>query len=254
MKHIKYRAGNISRYLVAGFCLVVAVGVMAAPTKESAEIEQVRQSVNKLLSGDQEATTITASPVPGVYEVMVGAQLYYVSADGKYLFRGKLFDIDKREDLTTPKEAMVKAKMIEQLGEENMLIFAPEKYEHTVTIFTDIDCSYCRKLHKEVKEYNDLGIRVRYLMYPRAGIGSSAYQKAVNVFCADDRNDALTRAKAGQDVEEKECENPVAKEYALGQTLGVTGTPSIFLENGELVPGYVPAKRMAAMLQEVAAE
>jgi thiol:disulfide interchange protein DsbC len=249
MKQKKYRAGVLS----VALSLVLATGVMAAPTKQNAEIEQVRQGVSKLLSG-QEVSSIEPSPISGLYEVMVGPKLFYVSADGKYLLNGSLYDINSREDLTTPKVAKVKAQMIEKIGEDNMVIFAPEKYQHTVTVFTDIDCGYCRKLHNEIQQYNEQGIRVRYLMYPRAGIGSPSYQKAVNVLCADDRNDAMTRAKAGEDIEKKQCENSVAQHYDLGQTLGVNGTPAIFLESGELVPGYVPAKRMAAMLSEIGAE
>ncbi|MEJ2393247.1 MAG: DsbC family protein [Candidatus Thiodiazotropha sp.] len=253
MKQTINRAGSASRLMLGALSLVLAAAAMAAPTKENAEIEQVRQAMSKLLSGHQ-ASSINPSPIPGLYEVLVGAEIYYVSADGKYLFTGKLYDVDKREDLTTPKLAKVKAEMIEKVGEENMVIFAPEKYDHTVTVFTDIDCGYCRKLHSEIQQYNDRGIRVRYLMFPRAGIGSPSYDKAVNVLCADDRNEAMTLAKAGKDIEHKQCENPVAKEYALGQKLGVTGTPAIFLENGELVPGYVPADRMAAMLKEIDAK
>lgn len=235
--------------LAAVFLLVLTSVTIAAPTQQSADIEKVRQGMSKLLSGRQ-ADSITPSPISGLYEVLVGPQLYYVSADGKYLFSGKLFDINSREDLTTPKVAMVKADAIEQMGEENMVIFSPKEYEHTVTVFTDIDCGYCRKLHDEIDQYNDLGIRVRYLMFPRAGVGSPAYQKAVNVFCADDKNDAMTRAKAGKDVEERQCENSVAEQYALGQKVGVTGTPAIFLTDGELVPGYVPAAKMQAILKE----
>ncbi len=253
MKQTINRAGSASRLMLGALSLVLAAAAMAAPTKENAEIEQVRQAMSKLLSGHQ-ASSINPSPIPGLYEVLVGAEIYYVSADGKYLFTGKLYDVDKREDLTTPKLAKVKAEMIEKVGEENMVIFAPEKYDHTVTVFTDIDCGYCRKLHAEIQQYNDRGIRVRYLMFPRAGIGSPSYDKAVNVLCADDRNEAMTLAKAGKDIDHKQCENPVAKEYALGQKLGVTGTPAIFLENGELVPGYVPADRMAAMLKEIDAK
>ncbi len=252
MKQTKLWAGGMAG-LVAALSLVVTATVTAAPTKQNAEIDKVRESMSKLLSGNQ-VTSVNPSPIPGVYEVLVGSQLYYVSADGKYLLTGKLYDIDSRQDLTSPKVAKVKADMIDKVSEQDMIIFAPEKYDHTVTVFTDIDCGYCRKLHSEIKQYNDRGIRVRYLMYPRAGIGSPSYQKAVNVFCAEDRNTALTQAKAGKQIEEKECENPVAQEYALGQALGVTGTPAIFLENGELVPGYVPADRMAAMLKEMAAE
>ncbi len=247
MKQTNSPARSLARGLFIGLSLALAVSALAAPTKESAEIEQVRQGMHKLLSG-QTPDSITASPIAGIYEVMVGAQLYYVSSDGKYLLSGKLYDIEKREDLTSPKMEKVKAEMIEQVGEENMVIFAPEKYDHTVTVFTDIDCGYCRKLHAEIKQYNDLGIRVRYLMFPRAGIGSPSYQKAVNVFCAEDRNKALTRAKKGDTLEDRQCDNPVAQEYSLGQALGVTGTPAIFLETGELIPGYVPAARMAGML------
>ncbi len=253
MKQTKFWAGGISRGLVAALSLTMTAAVTAAPTQQNAEIEQVRESMSKLLSGNP-VSSVSPSPIPGVYEVLVGPQLYYVSADGKYLLTGKLYDIDSREDLTSPKVAKVKAGMIEKVREQDMIIFAPEKYDHTVTVFTDIDCGYCRKLHSEIKQYNDRGIRVRYLMFPRAGIGSPSYQKAVSVFCAEDRNTALTQAKAGKQIEEKECENPVAQEYALGQALGVTGTPAIFLENGELVPGYVPAERMAAMLKEMATE
>jgi thiol:disulfide interchange protein DsbC len=250
MKQTIKRAGIVSRFMVGTLTLVLTSSAMAAPTKENAEIERVRQAMSKLISGHP-VSSINLSPISGLYEVMVGPQVYYVSADGKYLFTGKLFDIDKREDLTTPKISKVKAEMIEKVGEENMVIFAPEKYDHTVTVFTDIDCGYCRKLHSEIDQYNAHGIRVRYLMFPRAGIGSPSYDKAVNVFCADDRNEAMTQAKAGKDIEKKKCDNPVAKEYALGQSLGVSGTPAIFLENGELVPGYVPADRMAAMLKEI---
>jgi thiol:disulfide interchange protein DsbC len=236
--------------LVALFFLVLVTGTVAASSKQSAEEEQVRQGMSKLFAGRQ-VSSINTSPIPGLYEVMVEAKLYYVSADGKYLLAGNLFDVDSRQDLTTPKVSKVKAEMIEEIGEKDMVVFAPEKYEHTVTIFTDIDCGYCRKLHSEIQQYNDHGIRVRYLMFPRAGVGSPSFQKAVNVFCADKRNDAMTRAKAGEDVEQKECENPVAQQYALGQALGVTGTPAIFLESGDMVPGYVPAERMAAILKEV---
>lgn len=254
MKQTKFRNSRIFHGLAAGLSLALATGVFAAPSKQSAdEMAQVRQSVGKLLEG-QQPSSISLSPVPGLYEVLVGPKLYYVSADGKYLFSGKLYDIAKREDLTSPKEAKIKADMIEKIGEENMLVFAPEDYKYTITVFTDIDCGYCRKLHSEIKQYNDQGIRVRYLMFPRAGIGSPSYQKAVNVFCAEDRNSALTRAKAGEEIEQKQCDNPVAEEYKLGHMLGVTGTPAIFLQDGELVPGYVPAERMAAMLEEKAAQ
>ncbi|MCU7842863.1 MAG: DsbC family protein [Candidatus Thiodiazotropha sp. (ex Monitilora ramsayi)] len=250
MKRLDKKTATGLLRFAAVISLIFTGSTIAAPTQQNAEIEQVRKSISKLLAG-RSADSIMLSPVPGLYEVLVGPQLYYVSADGKYLFNGKLFNIDTRQDLTTPKLAKVKAKAIEAMGEENMVIFSPEKaYQHTVTVFTDIDCGYCRKLHAEIDQYNDLGIRVRYLMFPRAGVGSPSYQKAVNVFCADDKNDAMTRSKAGEDIEQKNCENTIADQYNLGHRVGVTGTPAIFLENGELVPGYVPAAKMQAILSE----
>jgi thiol:disulfide interchange protein DsbC len=222
----------------------------AAPTKENAEIQKVKAALSGLI-GHKPVDSVAPSPIPGIYEAMVGASVFYVTADGKYLLSGKLIDIEKRLDLTSAKQSVVKAKMIEDIGEENMVIFAPEEYKHTVTVFTDIDCGYCRKLHAEVDQYNDLGIRVRYLMFPRAGQGSPAYRKAVSVFCASDRSEAMTLAKAGQEIEMKDCDNPVDREYALGEALGVTGTPAIFLENGDLIPGYVPAARMSAILEKM---
>lgn len=239
--------------LTAGLSLVFASVVMAAPTKESAEIEQVRLGMSKLLSGHP-VSSVAPSPIPGLYEVMVGPQLYYVSSDGKYLLSGKLFDIETREDLTSPKVEKVKAEAIEAAGEENMVIFSPEDYKYTISVFTDLDCGYCRKLHSEIDQYNKRGIRVRYLMFPRAGIGSDSYKKAVSVWCSDDRNDALTRAKSGEQVAEKTCDNPVASQYNLGQMVGVTGTPAIFLADGELVPGYVPAEKMETILKQKSAQ
>lgn len=223
---------------------------MAEPTQQDAEVLKVREGINKILKSGN-ISSITPAEVSGLYEVMVGPQLFYVSADGKYLLSGKLFDLDSREDLTSPKVSRAKAQAIEAVGEDNMVIFAPEKFQHTVTIFTDIDCGYCQKLHSEIDDYNELGIRVRYLMFPRAGIGSDSYDKAVTVLCADDRKDAMTRSKAGEKLAKKECENPVNNHWNLGQLLGVNGTPAVFLESGDMLPGYMPAKRMNTILEEM---
>jgi thiol:disulfide interchange protein DsbC len=162
-----------------------------------------------------------------------------------------MYDIETREDLTSPKVAQAKADAIEAVGEENMVVFASEKAQHTVTVFTDIDCGYCQKLHNEIKDYNELGISVRYLMFPRAGVGSESFDKAVTVLCSDDRNEAMTRSKAGEKLAKKECDNPVEQHLALGKTLGVNGTPAIFLENGDMLPGYIPAQRMSAILKDM---
>ena len=130
-----------------------------------------------------------------------------------------------------------------------MVVFAGDKADHTVTVFTDIDCGYCRKLHSQIDEYEDEGIRVRYVFYPRAGVKSESYKEAVSVWCSEDRNKAMTEAKAGRLMEEKTCDNPVQSHMELGELLGISGTPAIVLDNGDLVPGYVPPKRLAAIIK-----
>jgi thiol:disulfide interchange protein DsbC len=248
MKH-RYQT-RLGRHLLALplVSLLLVTSAFGEPSKQNAEIQKVREGIGKILKKGR-ISSIEPSQVDGLYEVMVGPEIFYVSADGKYLLSGNLYDMETREDLTTPKVSRAKAEAIEAVGEENMVVFAPEKTEHTVTIFTDIDCGYCQKLHNEIKDYNDLGISVRYMMFPRAGIGSEAYDKAVTVLCSDDRNDAMTRSKAGEKLAKKECDNPVEQHYALGKTLGVKGTPAIFLDSGEMLPGYIPAQRMSAILK-----
>jgi thiol:disulfide interchange protein DsbC len=233
--------------------LFLATSAIGEPSKQNAEIQKVREGIGKILKKGS-ISSVEPSKADGLYEVMVGPELYYVSADGRFLLSGNMYDIESREDLTTPKVSRAKAEAIEAVGEENMVVFAPENTEHTVTIFTDIDCGYCQKLHNEIKDYNELGISVRYMMFPRAGVGSEAYDKAVTVLCSDDRNDAMTRSKAGEKLAKKECDNPVDQHYALGKTLGVKGTPAVFLESGDMLPGYIPAQRMSAILKQVEKE
>ena len=152
------------------------------------------------------------------------------------------------ENVTQPLRSKVRMDAINNLGEDSMIVFSPEKVKHTITVFTDIDCGYCRKLHNEMAEYNKHGIEVRYMAYPRAGIDSDSYKKAVSVWCAEDRKAAMTRAKNGDSVTEKNCDNPVAEQFKLGSMMGVRGTPALVLENGQIAPGYIPAARLAGIL------
>jgi thiol:disulfide interchange protein DsbC len=234
-------------YAIAMVSTMMICSSATAEESQQAAEEKIREAVTKVIN-NSEVSSISPSVINGLYEVMLGPQLIYVSADGKYLLSGKLYDIDEKKDLSSPKIAQAKAKYLESVSEDDMVIFGPKDYKHTITVFTDIDCGYCRKLHAEIDDYNDLGIRVRYMMFPRAGVGSESYEKAVSVFCADDRNEAMTRSKAGKDIPEKTCDNPVTDHYELGQLLGVSGTPAIFLDTGDMLPGYIPAKRMSKML------
>lgn len=234
-----------TKRLLGGVAAILALG--GAASGAWADAEAVRAGIDKLLPGVK-PDSVAASPVSGLYEVVMGPRLFYMSADGRYLIQGSVIDVRSRENITEAKLATAKKAAMERMGEDKMVIFAPEKPEHTITVFTDIDCGYCRKLHREIEDYNQEGIGVRYLFFPRAGVGSPSYQKAVSVWCSDDRKQALTDSKAGKAVENKTCDNPVQDHMLLGQAMGVTGTPAIVLEDGNMLPGYVPAKRMAEFL------
>jgi len=219
----------------------------------------IKKSLAKILP-DYEVNSVHETPVKGLYEVLVGSDVIYVSGDGRYMVQGRMIDLDSKEDLTETsprlaearkKEAKERVAAVNKLGEDTMIVFAPPgKAEHTITVFTDIDCGYCRKLHGEIDGYLAQGIKVRYLFFPRAGVGTPSFDKAVSVWCADDRKSALTDAKAGKSVPDKKCDNPVKAQMELGEKLGVSGTPAIILDNGEMVPGYIPPKRLAAILNE----
>ena len=224
--------------LAAGF---VAAGSLAADVPDLTTL--------KAALGGQEPDTVRDAPVKGLYEVVIGPQLYYLSEDGRYVVNGSVIDLDQGADVTEPRRAEIRVDSVDAVGEENMVIFAPEsEVKHTVTVFTDIDCGYCRKLHNEIAQYNDAGIRVRYLFFPRSGPETESYFKAVSVWCADDRLDAMTLSKQGVAIDQRTCQNPVNAHYELGRSIGVSGTPAILTESGQLIPGYLPAARLSEAL------
>ena len=215
----------------------------------AADEASIRQAL-----GDVKPASVEPTPVAGLYEVVVGSNVVYMSADGRYMLQGELVDVQNRVSLTEPRRRQVTRTAIDSVGEDKMIVFKPEKVEHVVTVFTDIDCGYCRKLHNEMDQYLNEGIKVRYMMFPRAGVGSESYKKAVAVWCAEDRNGAMTDAKTGKAVEMKSCDNPIDQHMELVRQLGARGTPFIVLEDGSTQPGYVPAKRLAQLLNQGAGQ
>ncbi|NOX09980.1 MAG: thioredoxin fold domain-containing protein [Gammaproteobacteria bacterium] len=209
----------------------------------------VRAALRSINPGVQ-PSSVTPSSVNGLYEVVNGPRLFYVTSDGKYMIQGDVIDIKKRENITEARRVDIRVGAVDAIGEDKMIIFAPEKTDHTITVFTDIDCGYCRKLHGEMDELNALGIKVRYLFYPRSGVNTSSYYKAVTVWCSDDQKQALTDSKSGVTLPRKDCSNPVKQHMAMGEMLGVSGTPTILLENGRIIPGYVPAKRLLKIMEK----
>lgn len=238
---------NIVKVLMLGALALMTAGVAVADraTDEAA----IRKSLGQI-----NPDSIETTPVAGIYEVSIGTHIVYMSADGRYMFQGELIDVPKRESLTEPRRRKAVKALIDSVSEDDMIIFEPKKTKHTITVFTDIDCGYCRKLHNEMQEFLDAGIRVRYMFFPRAGVGSNSYKKAVAVWCADDRKAALTAAKNNKPIEMKTCDNPLAEHMELVDKLGARGTPFIVLENGQTQPGYVPARQMSRILDEAAAK
>jgi len=194
--------------------------------------------------------SIKPSPINGLYEVTVGGNIFYVSDDGKYLLQGHLVDIAARTDLTEEKLGGARKQALEKLGLDKMIVFKPKNSKYTVSIFTDIDCGYCRKLHSEIDQYMAEGITIQYLFFPRAGKGSDSYNKAISVWCADDRKAALTAAKKGETPKAKTCDNPVDEHMQLAEQFEVKGTPMIVTEKGNIFPGYLPAKQLAEALAD----
>lgn len=230
--------------------IVLSVCLFISPVlAENAELDVARKNISKLFKGIN-PKNIFPSPVPGLYQVLMPPRFFYASADGRYLVDGDLIDMTTKENVSQgPRNKSVSAA-IDGMGEDSMIIFGKDTSKHTVTVFTDIDCGYCRKLHKEVKKYNELGIRVRYMAYPRAGIGSGSFKKLEAVWCSKDQAKAMTDSKNGVSIKSETCKNPVGQHYALGQMIGIRGTPAIVLEDGTVVPGYIPAARLSEALNQ----
>lgn len=229
---------------VAAFC------INSAWAGEAEDIAKIKERLTKLAPQDQ-PESIKPTAVQGLYEVMYGAEVFYLSADGRYVLQGALVDLESNENLTESARAGIRKKLLKDLDESEMIVFSPDKPRHTLTVFTDIDCGYCRKLHAEMNQLNSYGIKVRYMMFPRSGVDTPSYQKAVNVWCSKDQQTSMTKAKAGESVPQANCDNPVESQWLLGQQLGVTGTPALLMEDGTLVPGYRPAKDLATALDSM---
>lgn len=225
-----------------------AIGVALAADKAA-----ITNSLQLLIPG-RTPDTITETGIDGLYEVTYGPRIYYVSENGRFVIQGNLLDLNRMANLTAEHQASLTKAALNKIGEENMIVFPAKKEKHRIWVFTDIDCGYCKKLHSQIDEYNAKGISIRYLFFPRTGPDTPSYYKARDVWCADDRQQALTDSKKGKKIESRNCDNPVDEHLQLVRDLGLNGTPTIVLEDGQVVPGYVPPDKLAAMLDENAAK
>lgn len=228
--------------------LLLSGTVVAGDTAQDATSGLVARL--KVVFPDIEVTRISPAPILGLYEVLVGTDVLYVSADGRYLIQGDMLDLGQRRNLTENQRALLRIQRLSAEPLADMIEFAPPSPRHVVYVFTDVQCGYCRRLHREMAEINKRGIAVRYLAYPRAGIGSTAFVEMESIWCSADRRKALTEAKVGKIPAQKSCANPVGRQFALGEALGVRGTPAIFTTEGRALPGYMPPDELLQTLQQ----
>ncbi len=198
---------------------------------------------------------IAPAPIPGFQEVIVSGQVIYFSDDGRYMLQGSLYDVKAKKDLSQVGLSVLRREALTQIPTTDRIVFAPVGIrKHTVSVFTDIECGYCQKLHEEIADYNKLGIAIEYLAFPRAGLTSQDALAMESVWCSVDRRKALTDAKSGRPVPPKRCDNPVAAQYKIGQQVGLQGTPMIINTDGVALPGYMPPDKLLEALDKLAAE
>lgn len=225
--------------------LFLAFGFNSSILFAADDIAELEKAIARHMS-TVKVTSINTTPVSGLYQVIVGAKVVYMTKDAQYMIDGDLINLSTNKNYTKDAKAAIRISEIDALGESDMVVYKPETVEHTITVVTDIDCSYCRRLHKEIPQYLGNSIKVRYIFMPLKG--NEDFNKTVSVWCADDRKTALDVAYASGVIKPKECDNPILKHMELARKLGVRGTPAIILENGDMLPGYVRVKKLLTQL------
>ena len=220
--------------------------------EENLSISELKEKLNERFPDSIEIVSIKEVGIEGYLEVnLKGIEPLFISKDGKYLISGDIYEITE-QGLVNRSEARrnyLRKVTISEIDESEFIVFKPNKVEHSIFVFTDVDCGYCRQFHREINDYLDLGIQVNYLAFPRAGIDSESYKKVVSAWCSSQPNQAITELKLGYEIKENVClNNPVEKHFDLGNSLGVTGTPSIITSEGRLIPGYIPPEDLIGLL------
>ena len=235
---------QILTWLTLATMALVASSVLAS---EQEQIDKVRAELVKMIPQAAQAE-IVAAPAEGVFRIQVQGNYAFAYVDGDYVLLGDLYDTKTQTNLGDQASAERMASRLKDVPASQMIVFGPEDPKRVITVFTDIDCGYCRKLHQEVPQLTEAGVQVRYLAFPRAGVGSPSHQKYVSVWCNEDQQTALTAAKAGRDVATASCQNPIEDTYRLGREVGVRGTPTIIFDDGTVTPGYQPSAQLIERL------
>jgi thiol:disulfide interchange protein DsbC len=229
-------------------CLIALLPTAAVAADADAQLDAVRAKVSAMFEAI-EPEDVNPSQIDGWFLIQKGSVVAYISDDGRYLMQGDLIDLDEQVNLTEQSRSGSRRELMASVADEQTILFAPENPEYTVTVFTDVDCSYCRKLHSRIDEYMDQGIAIRYVLYPRNGPASRGWSRSEDVWCARDRNNALTMAKLDREFETASCDaSIISRHYVLGQDVGLAGTPAIVLEDGTLIGGYVAPAGLKARI------
>lgn len=230
---------------------VLLTSLLLTLSVHAGEADQVKQKLMQQIPELKDAQ-VSATPVTGLYQVQHGAFVFYASADGRHVLRGQLLDIGSKRNLTD--EAVMKFRESEfgKLADKDTMIYLPQsgKFSHTITVFTDVDCPYCQKLHAQLPSLLAAGIRVRYVFFPRSGPNTPSYAKAVHAWCNQQQPGELEQLmKGATPAQLKSCDNPIQRHFDLAGSLGLAGTPSILLADGTLIPGLVPAEELIKLVK-----
>lgn len=236
---------------LVGVCAITASAFFAIAAEDEAAVKAAIRAKIQAAIPQLPITKISVSQLAGFYEVeLANGERLFATPQADHFIAGDLFRVeqDKIVNLSELQRDRVRADKLAVIDDSDKIVFTPAYKKASITVFTDVDCGYCRRLHMQMADYLERGIEIKYLAFPRAGVGSDAYNKIVSAWCADDKKEAITRLKQGQNIERRSCVNPVAEQYQLGQELGVTGTPALVFESGRLVPGYIEPERLAQLL------
>jgi len=243
---------KISRFIAPLlFAGVVSLFSGLTVAQDKSPEQQLREALAEM-APDLPITSIQESLLPGIYELISGAQLYYLSPNGRFMLEGSIIDLQEQVNVSDQRRGMLQLALIETVPEEQMVVFNNESKDadRWITVFTDTDCGFCQKLHREIDEITAADIRVRYLAFPRAGMDSASARELESVWCADDPEEAMTAAKTGGTVSPATCENPIQAHVDLARQVELRGTPLIYLDNGTKIPGYRPASELIRMISE----
>ena len=236
-----------ARTAATALVALLAVAVNAADVDP--KLEAVRAKISTMFDAIQ-PEHVNPSPLDGWYTIQKGSIVAYVSEDGRYLLQGDLIDLDNSVNLTERSRADSRRVLVNSLADNDVILFSPAEVKHSVTVFTDIDCTYCRKLHAQIDEYMSQGIAVRYVLYPRNGPASRAWGTSEDVLCSQDRNSALTAAKLDREFQTSKCDaSMLTRHYTLGQDVGLNGTPAIVLEDGTMIAGYMTPAALSSRIE-----